>query len=93
MQRLRRKSKWVTGLRPKMEELFWGRRIEEGLLIGLATLRGDMVKVTQLKFSKGHVKRPIFEVDGDELKFIYPIKKGEHFESVYYSLIGLLSKI
>ncbi|WP_054841267.1 hypothetical protein [Thermococcus peptonophilus] len=77
MQRLRKKPKWVTGLRPKIEELFGGRTPSEGLLIGFATINGgDMVKVTRLKFSSGRVKKPIVEVEGNELRFIYPIKNG-----------------
>jgi mannitol/fructose-specific phosphotransferase system IIA component (Ntr-type) len=93
MQRLRRKPKWVTGLKPKIEELFEGRTIGEGLLIGSAIIHRDMVKVTQLKFSRGRVKKPIFEIDGNELKFIYPLKNGENAEKIYYYLIGFLSNV
>ncbi|AMQ19318.1 hypothetical protein [Thermococcus peptonophilus] len=93
MQRLRKKPKWVTGLRPKIEELFGGRTPSEGLLIGFATINGDMVKVTRLKFSSGRVKKPIVEVEGNELRFIYPIKNGESLEGVYYSLMGFLSRV
>ncbi len=53
-----------------------------------------MVEVTQLKFSGGRVKKPIVEVEGNELRFIYPIKNGESLEGgIYYSLMGFLSRV
>lgn len=93
MQRLRKKPKWVTGLRPRLEALFSERAIGEGLLVGRGTIRGDMVEVTQLKFSSGRVKKPIVEVEGNEMRFIYPIKNGESLEGIYYSLMGFLSRV
>ncbi|WP_367884923.1 hypothetical protein [Thermococcus sp. JCM 11816] len=63
-------------------------------MVGRGTIRGDMVEVTQLKFSGGRVKKPIVEVEGNELRFIYPIKNGESLEGgIYYSLMGFLSRV
>lgn len=93
VQRLRKKPKWVTGLRSKIEELFDGTTVGEGMLIGEGRIRGDMIQIVKLKFASGRVKKPIVEVEGDDLRFIYPLKGGESIDRIYYPLVGLLSKV
>jgi hypothetical protein len=93
LQRLKTRPRWVTGLRPRIEELFDGTGVREGLLIGEGRIRGDMVQIVRLKFASGRVKRPLVEVEGADIRFIYPLKGGESIDRIYYPLVGLLSKI
>ncbi|WP_456367565.1 hypothetical protein [Thermococcus sp.] len=93
MQRVRRRQRRVTGLRSKIEELFEGRAVGEGLLIGEARIKGEVIHVTKLRFTRGRVRKPFVELEGNDVRFIYPLKGGESFERLYYPLLGFLGRI
>ena len=95
MQALTRKasSKWVTGLRPKLEEAFSGG-ISQGTLIGKALLKGvNMLEIVEVKFVPGKVKGPEFDVSGREVLFKYPVEGKESLDDVYYPLMGMLNRV
>ncbi|WP_297074134.1 hypothetical protein [Thermococcus sp.] len=95
MQTLTRRasSKWVTGLRPKLEEAFSGG-ISRGTLVGKALLKGvDMLEVVEVKFVPGKVEGPRFDVSGREVLFKYPVEGKESLDDVYYPLMGMLNRV
>ena len=89
----RASSKWVTGLRPRLEEVF-SKRISRGTLIGRAILRGiDMLEVVEVRFIPGKPEGPSFEVNGRDVIFKYPVEEGERLDDVYYPLMGMLNRV
>ncbi|ACS34188.1 hypothetical protein [Thermococcus gammatolerans] len=89
----RASSKWVTGLRPKLEEAF-SRGAFEGTLVGKAELRGlDMLEVVEVKLVPGKPEGPSFEVSGRIVTFKFPLEKGQNLEDVYYPLMGMLNRV
>ncbi|WP_297065525.1 hypothetical protein [Thermococcus sp.] len=91
METLRRRPKWVTGLRPKLEEVMAGGR--KGILIGRAKILRDMVQVTKVSVVKASVKRPSVDVEGNLVEFAYPLKGTESIDDVYYGLMKVLSNV
>ena len=89
----RARSKWVTGLRPRLEDVF-SKGVSRGTLFGRAALRGvDMLEVVEIKFIPGSPEGPSFEVEGREVLFKYPVKGGEALDDVYYPLMGMLNRV
>jgi len=89
----RARPKWITGLRPKLEEAF-SRGAVEGTLVGKAELKGvDMIEVVEVKLIPGKPEKPSFSVSGKVVTFKFPIEKGKGLEDVYYPLMGMLSKV
>jgi len=89
----RARSKWVTGLRPKLEEVF-SRGVSRGTLFGRATLRGiDMLEVVEVRFIPGKPEGPSFEVNGRDVIFKYPVERGERLDDIYYPLMGMLNRV
>ncbi|WP_456422816.1 hypothetical protein [Thermococcus sp.] len=88
----RARSKWVTGLRPKLEEVF-SRGVSRGTIVGRATLKGvDMLEVLEVRFVPGKTEGPSFEVKGREVLFKYPVE-NESLDDVYYPLMGMLNRV
>jgi len=89
----RASSKWVTGLRPRLEEAF-SRGAFEGTLLGKAELKGlDMLEVVEIKLVPGKPEGPSFEVSGRIVTFKFPLEKGQNLEDVYYPLMGMLNRV
>jgi hypothetical protein len=89
----RARSKWVTGLRPKLEEVF-SRRVSRGTLVGRALLKGvDMLEVVEVRFVPGKPEEPSFDVKGRDVIFRYPVKDGDGLDDVYYPLMGMLNRV
>ncbi|WP_457741808.1 hypothetical protein [Thermococcus sp.] len=89
----RARSKWVTGLRPKLEEVF-RRGASRGTLIGKAELKGlDMLEVIEVKLIPGRPEGPSFEVSGRIVTFKFPVEEEETLEDVYYPLMGMLNRV
>ena len=89
----RARSKWVTGLRPKLEEAF-SRGAFEGTLVGKAELKGlDMLEVVEIKLVPGKPEGQSFEVSGRIVTFKFPVEKGESLDDVYYPLMGMLNRV
>ncbi|EEB74389.1 hypothetical protein [Thermococcus sp. AM4] len=89
----RARSKWVTGLRPKLEEAF-SRGAVEGTLVGRAVIEGiDMVEVVEVKLAPGKPEGPSFEISGRIVTFKFPVEKGESLDDVYYPLMGMLNRV
>lgn len=89
----RARSKWVTRLRPKLEEVF-PEGVSRGTLVGRAILHGvDIIEVVEVKFIPGKVEGPSFETHGREVVFRYPVRGSVGFDDVYYPLMGMLNRV
>ncbi|WP_457751721.1 hypothetical protein [Thermococcus sp.] len=87
------RSRWVTGLRPKVESVLRGR-ISDGMIVGRAMIRGmDMLEVVEVSFVPGENCEPSVQLKGNEVVFAYPVQRGQSVEDVYYPLMGLLNRV
>ncbi len=89
--RRRFRPKWVTGLRPRLEEIM-KEGIGRGSLVGRGRIVSDMLEVTALVFTKEETSAGV-RVNGKKVEFTYPVKGNEKFGEIYYPLVGMLSNL
>ena len=93
MQTLKKRPKWVTGLRPKLEEALRGKK-GAGVIVGKGALRGsDMIEILEVKFLEGKTGQPATKISENLVLFSYPVGDGEGADDVYYRLMGMLSRV
>ncbi|CAD5244736.1 hypothetical protein [Thermococcus camini] len=91
LTRRRFRPKWVTGLRPRLEEIM-NKGISRGSLLGRARIVSDMLEVTELTLVKEPREMEV-RVDGREVRFVYPLRGNESFDDIYYPLVRMLSNL
>ncbi|NJE10796.1 hypothetical protein [Thermococcus sp. MAR1] len=91
LTRRRFRPKWVTGLRPRLEEIM-NKGIGRGSLLGRGRIVSDMLEVTELTLVKEPREMEV-RVDGREVRFVYPLRGNESFDDVYYPLVRMLSNL
>ncbi len=93
MQALKKRPKWVTGLRPKLEATLQGKS-GVGTIIGKGVLRGsDMIEILEVKFVDGKEGQPAGKISENLVLFDYPVGEDEGADDVYYKLMGMLSRV
>jgi len=85
------RPKWVSGLRPKLEELL-DKGIDRGFLLGKGRIVRDMLEITELRFVEGTPKTGV-RIQENEVEFLYPVSGSETFEDIYYPLLRMLSTL
>ncbi|WP_048056583.1 hypothetical protein [Thermococcus sp. 4557] len=89
--RRRFRPKWITGLRPRLEDIL-NKGISRGSLLGRGQIVSDMLEVTELVLVNESREVEI-RIEGKEVTFVYPLRGNESFDDVYYPLVRMLSNL